>query len=75
MSVSAGHGDVVQELIGAGADVNEFVTTLTSSLSQLRHPRKTDKGLTPLSVFRPFDVKQTLGLKFFAGIMQLQNLV
>ncbi|KIJ62844.1 hypothetical protein HYDPIDRAFT_93575, partial [Hydnomerulius pinastri MD-312] len=32
IAVSAGHEDVVQELVGAGADVNQ----------------KNDKGLTPL---------------------------
>ena len=35
-SVSAGQEEVVQELVGAGADVN----------------RKNDKGITPLFVFR-----------------------
>ncbi|KAF9449748.1 ankyrin, partial [Macrolepiota fuliginosa MF-IS2] len=35
--ISAGHKEIVEELIGAGADVN----------------RKNDKGITPLLVFRP----------------------
>lgn len=45
-SVSAGHEDVVRELVGAGAEVN----------------RKNDKGITPLLVMFPLEIIFTAGL-------------
>jgi ankyrin repeat protein len=57
--VSAGHEDVVRELVGAGADVN----------------RKNDKGITPLLVYNvPVGDHLYQSHKYYSDTMQHQNL-
>jgi hypothetical protein len=73
---SAGHDSIVQELIGAGADVNRFVAWLVPVLPDLNHLQgEMIKELPHCLYFSlSFDVRQALNLATFTGITQLPNL-